>query len=223
MESTRPDDEPGDEPRDDEVWDEERWERYLREADARTERWMRTFTAFLGDYPAPARDDAEAYAAWEARLREHLRRQGLPDAFDAYPPGESGADDEDAPDAVPDPLAARAEDYAARVIEWSGTLPDAARDSPLVAFVVASLQVPAELVKARAFETDRDVLGGAIACVKRALAHANAALGALAELREAAVLTGAPYADFYEALYELRNAVALRVLALRERFDLGVD
>ena len=230
---------------DDEVWDETRWEAFLREHDARIARLMRHVTDFLADHPAPSREDTEAHAAWAARLRDHLRRLGWPDppatddppADDPSAPFEPGslrgdpfggdpldgfagltdALADDAP--ADDPLLAEAERIAEAVLAWADALPDDPPESAVADLVGAVLDVGGELAKARSFGTDREFLGGAIVCTRRALAAANTAFDALHGLRASRPFPRA----LAEALYELRNAVALALPDLRDRFARGVD
>jgi hypothetical protein len=67
------------------------------------------------------------------------------------------------------------------------------------------------------------MIGGNIAYVKRSLVAANDALDALRTLRSAPYMSEKDYLRLYEATFEVRNAVALHVLRLRERFERGTD
>jgi hypothetical protein len=68
-----------------------------------------------------------------------------------------------------------------------------------------------------------EMIGGNIACLKRALAAANAALELLRELKPAGYVDTALYLSFYEDTYEIRNQVGVYVQVLRRRFDLGIE
>ena len=84
-------------------------------------------------------------------------------------------------------------------------------------------QAPAHLARGYGIGHERDTLGGNIACAKRGLADANAALALLARMKSAPYMNASTYRRLYEQAYEVRNAIALYVLDLRERFDLGID
>ncbi len=70
---------------------------------------------------------------------------------------------------------------------------------------------------------DREVLGGNIACLKRGIKSANAALDLLMEMKLRSYMNPARYLEMYEQTYEVRNTVGLYIQELRERFNLGID
>ena len=61
---------------DDERWDEEQWEQYLRENDRRVDRCMELMDDFLRRHPRPDDQDAEALARWKAQLRAYVEDRG---------------------------------------------------------------------------------------------------------------------------------------------------
>lgn len=225
----------------DEIWDEHDWEDFLRENDRRVDRFMALLTDFMARYPPPpegAPPDDEA--AWKTRLEAFMRRHtGFEGSADDLPVWEDEDDrDEEATgeswktglaafpeqqpvDALPVYQAART--LADHVSRWSEPIPTHAKDSGLVQFCSHVLEVPAKLSGGHAVGYERDVLGGNIAYVKRSLAAANAALEALQRIQDASYMRPAAYRRLYEATYEVRNAVALHVLRLRERFERGTD
>jgi hypothetical protein len=85
------------------------------------------------------------------------------------------------------------------------------------------MQVPAKVAEGHAIGYERDMLGGNIACVKRALAAANSALQRLYQLKHEPYMARDTYRALYEDTYELRNALGLYVQDLRDRFNLGID
>ena len=226
----------------DEVWDEDDWEDFLRENDRRLDRFMALLGEFMRRYPPPPEGASpEAEAKWKRRLEAFMRwHTGFEGSADDLPiwEDESSVEGEDASgeawkagladfpgqqpiEDVPVYQTARA--FADRVTMWSEAIPTQSKDSGLVQFCTCVLEVPAKLSGGHAVGYERDLLGGNIAYVKRALATSNAALDALQGLREARYMTGADYRDLYEAAYEVRNAVALHVLRLRERFERGTE
>ena len=226
----------------DEIWDEDDWEDFLRENDRRLDRFMALLGQFMRRHPPPP-DGAppEDEAAWKHRLEAYMRwHTGYEGSADDLPVWEDEGDGEpedvfgerwktglaEFPEEQPVddlPVYQAARSLADRVTGWSEAIPTADKDSGLVQFCTCVLEVPAKLSGGHAVGYERDVLGGNIAYVKRALATANAALDALQHLRDAPYMDAADYHRLYEATYEVRNAVALHVLRLRERFERGTD
>jgi hypothetical protein len=110
-----------------------------------------------------------------------------------------------------------------RVMDWSDDVPGGVKDSTLVQFCANVMQVPAKVAEGHAIGYERDMLGGNIACVKRALAAANSALQRLYQLKHEPYMARDTYRALYEDTYELRNALGLYVQDLRDRFNLGID
>lgn len=222
----------------DEIWDEDRWEAFLRASDERIRRYMDLLFGYLADHPPPDASDAGARRAWEVRLRRYLREKG----FDQDPTqGQlfdedldddqlaadvDGTDTDEAPhrSSVRDlPVYRAAFDLASQVLEWTNALPGAVKDSALVHFCSSLTQVPANIAKGHGIGYERDMIGGNIACAKRGLAAANSALDQLRELKTASYMEPERYQHLYEQIYELRNELGLYVQELRARFNLGVD
>ena len=189
-------------------------------------------------------DDAspEEEAAWKARLEAYLRRRtGFEGSVDDLPVWEHEPEDVEPEDAegegwksgltvfpeeqsVDDlPVYRSARALATAVLRWSEPIPSNVKDGDFVQFCSNALQIAAKVSGGHAVGYERDMLGGNIAYVKRGLAAANAALEALRSLRDAPYMRAADYRRLYEATYEVRNAVALHVLRLRERFERGVE
>jgi four helix bundle protein len=121
------------------------------------------------------------------------------------------------------PIYQQAFDLTSRVMDWSDDVPGGVKDSTLVQFCASIMQIPAKVAEGHAIGYERDMLGGNIACVKRALGAANAALTLLRQLKREPYLPTSTYRKLYEETYELRNALGLYVQELRERFNLGID
>ena len=227
----------------DEIWDEHDWEDFLRENDRRVDRFMDLLATFMNRYPLPP-DDAspEEEAAWKARLEAYLRRRtGFEGSVDDLPVWEHVPEDVEPEDAegegwkagltafpeeqsVDDlPVYRSARALATTVLRWSEPIPSNVKDGDFVQFCSNALQIAAKVSGGHAVGYERDMLGGNIAYVKRGLAAANAALEALRSLRDAPYMRASDYRRLYEATYEVRNAVALHVLRLRERFERGVE
>lgn len=227
----------------DDVWDEHRWEDFLSEKDRRIDRFMALLTEFMHRYPPPPEGaPVEDEAAWKARLEAFIRRRtGFEGSVDDLPVWEREGEDAEPEDVVGEewktgladfpeqqPVEALAVYRAARslantVLRWSEPIPARVKDGEFVQFCSNALQIAAKIGGGHAVGYERDTLGGNIAYVKRGLAVANDALDALQHLRDAPYMRPADYHRLYEATYEVRNAVALHVLRLRERFERGTD
>jgi hypothetical protein len=214
----------------DEIWDEDRWEAFLRENDRRLDRYMHLLFHFMKINPPPDDADTPARRSWERDLRRYLSGEETGPTDDEW--------DGDIDDAFPDadtekeeelysfhdiPAYGMAFHLSALVLDWSNSLPGDAKDSTLVQFCSNVTQVPANLAKGHDLGFDHDMIGGNIACAKRALTAANTALDLLRDLKTAPCMDPASYRILYEQAFELRNEIGLYVQELRGKFDLGID
>lgn len=229
---------------DDDVWDEHAWESHLRRNDERVNRYLNHLIGYLAEHPMPAPDDAEALARWKGELRNYLESLGwgVDDLDEAL--GEDLEDDwsdeefaawaneleEDEEDELEDfddpnelPVYRQAFELATRLLAWADELPVAQKDSVFVQFCTHLLQMPANIARGHGMGRDLDVLGGNIACLKRAIESANTALEVLPQIKDMPGLDEATYLDWYEALFETRNAIGLYIQDLRQQFDLGIE
>jgi hypothetical protein len=225
-----------------EIWDEYQWEDFLREADRRTDLYLRLLEAYVRDNPPPPEDAADDdHAEWQRALDDHLaERMGwsfgtqddapheLNDAGDEPDEGEDWKaglpeqypEEQDAEDL---PLYQLAEAFGEAVLSWADTIPEAQKDVLLVEACANALQVAAKLAGGHGMGYELESLGGNIAYTKRALHAANRALAALHALGDAPFVTEADYRHLYEQGFELRNAVGLHVQTLREQFEKGIE
>jgi hypothetical protein len=230
---------------DGEIWDEERWEAFLKEHDRRLDRYMSLLFRFMTDNPPTGEEGSLARKAWEHELRQFLISNGIsPD--DALPRMLAGHHSDEEDDDVlffeaeqsyleheerdqelhhvrNIPLYVDSQKLAVRVLNWSNSLPGRVKDSTLVQFCSHITQIPANVAKGHGMGLELEMIGGNIACLKRALAAANAALELLRELKPAGYVDAALYLSFYEDTYEIRNQVGVYVQVLRRRFDLGIE
>jgi hypothetical protein len=220
-----------------EVWDEHEWEDFLREADRRTELYLRVLEAYVREHPPPPEAAPEAeHEAWQRALDAHLALRMGWNPEDAPPAPEDLEESEDegegwkadAPDLYPEaadvrdlPLLQAAQAFAQAVLRWADAVPEDLKDDVLVDACANALLVPTKLAGAHAMGYEPDTLGGNIAQTKRALHAANRALAALHALRDEPSLPPPDFWRLYEQGYEVRNAVGLHVQALRERFEEG--
>ncbi len=232
----------GSPPYDDETWDEERWEAFLRDNDRRVDRFMELFFRFTRRYPQPDPSDEAAQEAWKASLRTFLREKGWredvapffwfgqeADPAEADNPFLAGdellfeEEGEGLYDPEQLPVYLEAVRLSSSVLDWANGLSGRVKNSSLVHYCSHLTQIPAHLAHGHSLGRERDMLGGNIACAKRGLADANAALELLRQMRRAPYMDEDIYGRLYEQTYEVRNALALHILDLREQFDLGID
>ncbi len=230
---------------DGEIWDEERWEAFLKEHDRRIDRYMSLLFKFMTENPPAGEEGSPARKAWESDLRQFLISNGIsPD--DALPrmlaghftdeqdedtlffeAEQSYLEHEDLDDEVHHirnvEIYVDAHRHAVRILNWSNSLPGQVKDSTLVQFCSHITQIPANIAKGHGMGLELEMIGGNIACLKRALAASNAALELLGELKPAEYLDSTLYRSFYEETYEIRNQVGIYVQDLRGRFNLGID
>lgn len=204
---------PEDYPYDGEAWDEERWEAFLRDNDQRVDRYVDLFFHFFSDLPAP--DPEEPPPAAKRNPPDDL---GDPLGDELFFDEEDPADDFRAL-----PIYQQAFRLGTDVLDWANGLAGHVKDSTLVHFCAHAMQIAANIARGHGIGRDRDGLGGNIACAKRGLHDANAALDLLHQMKSAAYMDAPTYRRLYEETFETRNAVGLYIQDLRARFDLGID
>ena len=225
---------------DGEIWDEESWEAFLRENDKRVDRYMSILFKFMTQNPPLGEEGSAVRKRWEEDLRQYLISNGMsPDdalprmlsgqwSEDCTEPGEpSDAAEIEPEDELEDirnlPVYCEAQRLASSILRWSNDLPGRMKDSALVQFCNHVTQIPANIAKGHGIGYEQEMIGGNIACAKRALMAANAALDLLLEIKGAPYMDRHFYRKVYEETFEVRNRIGVHVQELRRRFDLGVD
>lgn len=229
----------------DEIWDENQWESFLKKDDDRVARYMKLFNQFLAENPLPNAEDEQGSQLWKDSFKAYLIQHGLP--LEEFESNQYQNDDEerldnefrslDLPedDLILDedreafeallqiPVYQNAYDLTTRVLAWSDSLPGAVKDSELVQFCSSVMQTTANVAKGHGMGYEREVLGGNIACLKRAIQSANNALDLLMEMKSRPYFSTESYANLYESAYEVRNGIGLYIQELRDKFNLGID
>ena len=212
---------------DDRPWDEDRWEQAFRGNDLRTDKVVRLHEAFRAARPAPPADAPPSErAAWRRALERYLARQmgwddlaadldRQPDEPDAFGPVDGSGTE--GPDAAEDPLYQTVDRLTAPIIRWHKTVSPSDLED-VQEFWVQALTVGAKVAGASVY-TAPGTLGGRVAALKRALAAANAALGALAALKGSPSVPPETHERLAALAHETREAVALAVLDARARFE----
>ncbi len=228
----------------DDIWDEDEWESFLKENDDRIDRFMDLVFSFISKSPPPEFSDFDSQAQWKEQLRAYMREKGWEnDEIDATipiefqfdtRPNDEGADqivsirptDEDDLDEenIQDvPIYLNVHLLATNVLEWANALPVSIKDSTLVQFCNQIMLLPSNVAKGHSIGYDKETIGGNIACVKRALQCANTSLQLVSEMKHSPYMTPEVYRTLSERTYETRNALAIHVQELREQFHLGID
>jgi hypothetical protein len=194
-----------------EIWDEFRWEEFMREEDRKFERCMELSFGWRwmpgpewGAAPVREGEEVDEGEEWKASAGF-----GENEPFDA---GEC--------EGIPVYVLARS--FALRALRLVDSLPEHARlASAVVDFVSSAMIAPADIAGGTSIGDDREGLGGNIAYCKRGLAAANCSIVALREMRQRHIVEGELFLDFARAAAEVRNAIAMHILDLREKFRGG--
>lgn len=118
----------------------------------------------------------------------------------------------------------RGYDLAVNTLKWAEKIHDIHQSKALSEYVSNTLVISAKLAGGYSFGFEKDFIGGNIACTKKALHAANAALYLLKnELKREPYITLREYKYFHGELFELRNDIGIYVQELRERFNLGLE
>lgn len=212
---------------DNEIWDEFKWEEFMKEQDRKVDRYMELFYKYQNH---PDRDELIAREmGWTWLLDKR-------DTDEFGPPlpqtGEVEEGDEWKVNAgIPTdhnfdfdsyktlPVFQRAHRFAVDAMKFVDQLSESAREnSVVVEFISNAMVASAKIAGGTGLGDDLEDLGGNIAYCKRGLAAANLAIAALHEMRERKILVGGMYLQLMEEATEVRNAIALHVIELREKF-----
>ena len=211
-----------------EIWDEFRWEEFLRRQEKRLDTYLEIFYKFGGDIAG------QTLIAKALGLSEHFdfgSGFGEEDPylleFDEELDGESwkqftGYEEYDDHRAGLErvPAFRVAHDYALSVNDFVDVLsPNMREDSTVVEFLGQALLAPARVADGYALGTELDLIGGNIAHCKRGLAASNKAVKALRQLRARGLVRELSYRGLVQGAVEARNAIAVHVVDLRERLQ----
>ena len=224
--------------KDDERWNEFKWEQFLKESDERAERFARIIEKYGND------PNLESMLANELGLNHH----GAPE------PGESDSlfgdsedhDGEDWKEAAgidshagseengagspendhfprEDNLYKKAYSLAINTLEWFRQIPEDVRSDPDAADIATRASIPAaKIVSAWDDENDdRGVMGFRIAVYKRGLTETNKALESMKRLSEKNLVEKQALVELIRQATEVRNGIAIRILEVRERMSNG--
>jgi len=219
----------------DEIWDEFKWEEFLKEQDKKVERYMELFYRYQDN---PNCDEIiireMGWSCLFEQADEDRENNEFDDEFfdddDDDAEGEewkiaAGINDEDFAfnDFHNSPLYQKAHEFAVTALRLSEKLSERFRsDSSVVDFISNATIAGAKIATGTAIsEEDLNELGCSIAYCKRGLAAANLAIAALKEMKGKNIIDGELYLNLVKEATEVRNGIASYILELREKFNRG--
>ena len=212
-----------------EIWDEFKWEEFMKEQDRKVDRYMELFYRYQDD---PNRDDIIAREmGWKWLLGSNDEDGISTEDEDILEEGEgwkasTGIYDDEREELHRYkhlPVYQAAHDFALRAFRFTDQLPEyIGKDSAVVDFVSNAMIASAKIAGGTGIGNDIEELGGNIAYCKRGLAAANIAIAALHEMREKNIVGSQTYFSLQEEAIEVRNAIAVHILELREKFWRGI-
>lgn len=211
--------------------DEFEWEEFLKKSDAAAAK----YTALLDKY----KDDPDCDAIIDREMgwdkKDEIERPWLEEFEQAM---EEAAEDErseewkkaaglerdDLSDAMEqDPLYVMGLAFAVDTIRWCNALPERVKQDPDMAEAMQHLLIPAAKIGGATAihdeDEDAESLGLRIASYKRGLAAANTALERMSAVQTKGLIPSDEIFPFIRRATELRNALAMRVVEVRERFN----
>jgi len=215
-----------------EIWDEHRWEEFMREADKRTDKFSSLFEEYI-DHPDRERIIAREMG-WDHMLdrmeqeddaSDELEEEFFVDEFDE---GEEWkyATGYDVPTQFDDvenfPLYQKAYQFTLHSIRLVEEKLKEVNDEAVNAFASSVIIPPAKIAGAFGFGFELESLGGNIANNKRGLSAANRVLSALQDLRDKEILDQETFQEYYTLGKEVRDELAIYIVELRERFQRGI-
>ncbi len=214
--------------RDHEIWDEFRWEEFMKKQDRRLDRYMELFYRFRDN---PNRDDIIfREMGWKWMLDDGQAGEHDPDS-DEVQEGEewkaaAGVENDESLELhyyKHLPVYRRSHEFAIKAFHIAEQLPDeVGKDSSVVDFVSGAMIASAKIAGGTGIGQDIEELGGNIAFCKRGLVSANLAIAALREISEKNIIGSSLYRELLDEATEVRNAIAVHIIELREKFRRGV-
>ena len=221
---------------DPEIMDEFQWEEFMKKADERAEKFGQLMEKYA-DHP-----DSEKIIARE------MGWIWLLEALEAQEKGEPQEDDSEEDDHYEDdddegeewkkstgfvsreiddlhliPAYQVAHEFALRAIELIRSLPESHQSEKCIGAFIEGATIPAaKIAGGFGFGYEMQRLGGNIANCKRGLAMANQCLTALQEMKEKQLIGKNTFIEIMSQAKEMRDALALHIADLRERFQRGI-
>ena len=219
---------------DNEIWDEFKWEEFMKEQDRKLDRYMELLYRYQDHPDCDEIIPREMGWAWLFDRNNEEERGGL-SAEEAegeewkVRSGLCGDGDEEEAERFEIegfrnvPVYQMAKAFAVRAVNFADSLPEDKRgDSSVVDFVSNAVIAPAKIAGGSGIGYEREELGGNIAYCKRGLQAANLSIAALREMKEKRIIMGATFTEYMLALTEVRNLIAVRIIDLRDLLRRGL-
>ena len=211
-----------------EIWDEDRWEEFFREADKRTDKYSKLLDKYM-DHPNRDQIIAEKMGWTHLLDQDDDEREEWMDEFipDEYEEGEewkrlTGYEPTDFDSFENLPLYKLAYKFTIDAINLVEEHLSDSDDESVHEFARSLTIPPAKIAGGFSFGFDADGLGGNIANCKRGLNAANRMLNALYKIGEKELIDREIYLEYYSRAKEVRDELAIYIVELRERFRRGI-
>lgn len=218
-------------PDDRKIWDEFQWEEFMKEQDKKVDRYTELFFRYQHDPDRDAIIAKEMGWYWLLENDEEKEADSEEDAEEIEEGEEwksalnvGDKEEIDLHSYKQLPVFQRSHEFAMRVLEVVEQLPEAKRNESIVVdFISNAMIASAKLAGGSGLGNSIEELGGNIAYCKRGLAAANVAIASLYEMNERGIVGHQLYLELIEDAVEVRNAIAIYVLELREQFKRGIS
>lgn len=219
---------------DEKPMDEFEWEGWMKKNDAMADTYQALFEKYKDDPDCDEKIAREM--GWDHLLEDDgIERPWLDDvnaSLDEPDENEEGEEwktaagikddnESDRPDFHNDPLYTIGFDFSLRVLDWYKQVPESLHGDPDVRATIDHGMIPsAKIAGAGSFEDDdKDYTGMRLAVYKRGLESANKTVAALNAILEKKLLDARETKKMIADATELRNALALRIQEVREKFN----
>jgi hypothetical protein len=217
---------------DEKPMDEFEWEEFLKKSDAIAAKYATLMEKYMDD---PNRDEIIAREMgwntgeendgverpWLDEMDDAIEEMLEDERSEAWKKNAGIETEEDAMEK--DPLYAMGLSFAVDSIKWCDGLPDEVKDDADMKRAMENLMVPAAKIAGASAsedeEEDKDMLGLRLANYKRGLQAANIALTSLGAVGAKGLISSESLFPIIKRATELRNALAVRIVEVRERFN----
>lgn len=220
---------------DEKPMDEFEWEEWLKKNDEMVDKYSALMDKYMDD---PNRDEIIAKEMgwdkdtdddgierpWLKEFEESLEHIDEVEEGDEWKvtAGIKTEDDDDIPDIEDDPLYQRGFSFATDFMKWFDVLPERIQKDDDMLEAARNAAIPAAKIAGATGiggDDDKDQLGMRLAVYKRGLAAANKTVSALTTAKEKNLFNEQSLTDFIKRATELRNALAVRIQEVRDRFS----
>ncbi|MEW5800095.1 MAG: hypothetical protein AB1728_13935 [Bacteroidota bacterium] len=227
-------DDPKDAPHD-KPMDEFEWEEWMEKNDEMVDKYSALMDKYMDD---PNRDDIIAKEMgwdkdedddgierpWLKEFEESLdHSDDEVEEGDEWKVAAGIKEDSDIPDVEDDPLYQLSFSFSTDFIKWFDVLPERVHNDEQMQVAARHALIPAAKIAGASGgsgdDDDKDQLGMQLAIYKRGLAAANTTLAALTTAKEKNLFNDPSLSEFIKRATELRNALAVRIQEVRERFN----